>query len=469
MNAIRRAVFAALLGLSSATAAEQPERVELVIRNALVVPMTAPDAVIEEGVVAIAGARIAAVGGAELLDRYEAETVIDAGGDIVMPGMVNLHTHIPMVAFRGLGEYDVADKLFGFIFPLEKALLDRELIRVAARHAAIELALGGVTTVVDMYYHEDEVARSVKAVGLRGVLGETVIGFPVVDAAEPYGGLAYAEDFIAAFRDDPLITPAVAPHAPYSVDREHLLAAKALAERHDVPMLMHLAEFDNERALVAERHREMAAGQTVVGYLDSIGFLSDRLTAAHVSYVTEADRAILKARGVGIAHNPKANSKGISGLSPAFEMYRDGLALGLGTDGPMSSNQLDILNVMVFAATVARLQAENPTRFTPYELVDMATMGGARALGMTEEIGSLEPGKKADLVILDAQAPNMQPNYDVYATIAFAAYPGNVRSVIVNGEIVVRERVPVRIDAEAHAAEWRPLVERVAKFAKTLR
>lgn len=444
------------------------EPADLIIKNAHVLTMDDSRTVHENGVVVVVGDTIEAVGGAELLDQYRADSVIDAGGDLAMPGMINLHNHIPMVAFRGLGENGVDDRLFKFFFPLEKELLSRELIRTASRHAAIELALSGVTLVTDMYYHEDEVARSVAEVGIRGVLGETVIGFPVVDAKEPWGGLAYAEQFIEEWKGHPLITPAVAPHAPYTVPPEWLLKSKALAEREDVPIVMHMAEFAHEKRLIRERIGDFPADQSVVEYLEEMGFLSDKLMAAHAIYVDADDMATLKRRGVGVSHNPKANARGNSGMSPAWEMFMQDLDIGLGTDGPMSSNQMDILNVMNHAAGVARFLGGDSTRFTPYELVYMATMGGARALDMEDEIGSLEVGKQADIVIVDVHAPNMQPLYDPYAGLALAAYPENVRTTIVDGRIVVQDRVLKTVDMEAHWQEWGELTKRVAEFSKTL-
>ena len=444
------------------------ERVDLMITNALVLTMDSSGTVYENGVIVIGGDSIVAIGSSDLLSRYEADSVIDVGGDIAMPGMINLHNHIPMVAFRGLGENGVDDRLFKFFFPLEKKLLSRDLIRTAARHGAIELAMSGVTLVTDMYYHEDEVARSVAEVGIRGVLGETVIGFPVVDAPEPWGGLAYAEQFIEEWKGHALITPAVAPHAPYTVPPEWLLKAKALAEREGVPLLIHMAESPHEKRLIREGVGAFPEGKSVVGYLDDLGFLCDAVVAAHVIHVDADDMAILKRRGVGVGHNPKANARGNSGMSPAWDMFQMDLEIGLGTDGPMSSNQMDILNVMSHVASIARFLGNDATRFTPYELVYMATMGGARALDMEDEIGSLEVGKKADVVIVDVDAVNMQPTYDPYATLAYAAYPENVRTTIVDGELVMLDRVLEKVDLEAHWREWKALTDRVGQFAETL-
>ena len=442
--------------------------VDLMITNAQILTMDKDKNIYQNGVIVVKDNQIIAIGANTMASKYKAKKVINADGDIVMPGMINLHNHIPMVAFRGLGENGVKDRLFKFFFPLEKKLLSRDLIRIASRQAAMELALSGVTMVVDMYYHEDEVARSVAEVGIRGVLGETVMQFPVVDAPEPYGGFAYAKKFISEWKGHPLITPAIAPHATYTVTPEWLLKSKKLAEKEDVPMLVHVTESAGEKKLINERINPLPEKQSIIEYLDTMGFLSDKLLAAHVIFLNKNDMKILKRHGVGIAHNPKANSLAATGISPAWEMYKMNLDIGLGTDGPMSSNQMDIFNVMDYAAAAARIASKDGTRFTPYELVDMATMGGARALDMEDEIGSLEVGKKADIVIIDTDAANTQPNYDPYATLAFAVYPQNVTHTIVNGKIIVENGILKTIDIKQHNKQWIPLTEKVVEFAKTL-
>lgn len=450
----------------AAPAVTEPRAAALLIHGGQVLTMDDSATVIDDGVVVVDGDRIVAVGGPELLDRYSAEQTIDADGGIVMPGMINLHNHLPMVAFRGLGEGGVRNRLYDFFFPLEKALLGRDLIRVGARQAAIESAVAGVTTVTDMYYHEDEVALAVREVGIRGVLGETVIGFPVVDAQTPEEGLAYAERFIERFKGDPLITPAVAPHAPYTVSPALLRKARELADRHDVPILMHVAETAGEKARIMAAFDDVPAGLSVVEYLERAGILVDRLVAAHAIHVDATDMALLQQYGVGVGHNPISNSKGFSGLAPAWEMYQLGLAIGLGTDGPMSSNQIDMLGPLRQAAIVARTRGNDPVRFTPYELVRMVTVGGARALDMADRIGSLEPGKLADLVVVGTDRPNMTPLYDPYAALVFQAYPGDVRLTVVNGEIVARDGVAVRVDQAAHAKAWKRVTDRVGRFAE---
>jgi cytosine/adenosine deaminase-related metal-dependent hydrolase len=463
-----RAFLIVTLTLFCSQSAWAKDKVDILIHNARIVTMDEAFTVFENGVLAVKGDKIVAVGDGSLKGEYKAKKTIDASGDILMPGMISLHNHTAMVAFRGVGEYNVDNLLFDVMFPLEQKLLDRELIYVASRHAAMELALGGVTLVTDMYYHEDEVAKGTKDVGIRGVLGETVIGFPVVDAPEAFGGLAYAEAFIKEYKNDPLIIPAVAPHAPYTVSPEMLRKARALSEKYDVPMVMHMAEFGDEKALIQERFDTMEDGESIIEYLDRIGALHERLLGAHVIELDASDIALLKKRGVGVGHNPKANIKGGQNLAPAWEMYKAGLGIGLGTDGPMSSNQLDTLNVMGYAARVARMKYQDTKAFTPRELVELATIGGARALDLEDRIGSLESGKLADFVILDGQAPNMQPSYDVYATIAHQAYAGNVETVVVNGAFVVKDKTLVNIKRRAHDKAWQKIMDRVSAFRETL-
>jgi 5-methylthioadenosine/S-adenosylhomocysteine deaminase len=392
MSKLFIAVLSAALAASTAAAhAAAPKTASLAIIHARVVTMDEQLQVHADGSIIIDGGNIVAIGPAGLEHDYQVAQTIDAGGAIAMPGMINTHNHIAMLAFRGLGEYRSDDRLRKFFFPLESRMLSRRLINVASRQAAMELAINGVTTVVDMYYHEDEVAQAVREVGIRGVLGETVMNFPVVDAPQPYGGFDYAIDFIKRYRGDPLITPAFAPHAPYSVSPQMLAKVQQAAEQYDVPVLIHLTEPADEWERVKDRFPEAAGFANELAYLDSTGILSPRLLAAHVLRADAADIALLKARGVGIAHNPKANIKGHGGLSPALEMMQAGLGVGLGTDGPLSGNQMDIVSVMGYAKRVANIRHPGQTTYTPPQLVAMATIGGARALKMDDRMATSAP------------------------------------------------------------------------------
>ncbi|MCY3965372.1 MAG: amidohydrolase [Acidobacteria bacterium] len=456
---------AATLGCTDgdrSVAAGGAESADLVITNATVVTMDADFRVIEGGAIAIAGSRIAAVGGAEVATRYAAKETIDAGGDIVMPGMVNTHTHASMTMFRGLGD-DIPDRLRRFIFPLEAMVVDADNVYKGALLGAVEMVLSGATTFVDMYYFEDAVARAAKAVGMRAVVGETVIGFPAPDADEAYGGLAYARRFIAEWADDELVTPALAPHAPYTLDKEHLEEVAVAARELDVPVLVHLSETQAEIDKIDEEF-----GMSPVEYLDSVGLLDDRLVAAHCIFVDADDIELLRERRVGVSHNIVSNVKAGKGIAPVLEMLAAGLDVGLGTDGPMSGNTLDLMGLLGYTAKLHKLAKLDRRVMPARDVVMMATIGGARAIDMDDRIGSLEAGKLADLVIVDKDSVNMIPMYDVYAALAYAASSHDVRTVIIHGRQVMRDRRMLTVDVEQIKRDVRVLTDRIAEEAAKL-
>ncbi len=434
--------------------AKQPA--DLIVTHAYVVTMNGAKDIYENGAVIIKGGRIIAVGPATITTGYLATKTIDAAGDIVLPGMVNTHTHASMTAFRGLGD-DVPDRLQRFIFPLEHKLVDREIVYWGALHGMVEMIQGGVTTMADMYYFEDEVARGARKIGMRGVLGETVLNAPAPDSKEPYGGIAYAKNFIQQFRGDPLITPAFAPHAPYTVDAEHLQIIQKEADAQDVPILMHVAEMPDE---VTNNKKNF--NKTPVEYLDSIGLLSERLVAAHCIFVTDTDMALLKTRGVGVAHNMVANIKSAKGVAPAWKMFNDGVRVGLGTDGPMSGNTLDIIGQLGYVAKVQKLANHDRNIMPALDVVEMATMGGARALHMEDRIGSLEPGKFADMIALDHDSTTMTPFYDVYSTLVYSASAHDVNTTIIQGRVIMENRKIRTVDAVEVREHMRSLSRRIA-------
>lgn len=436
--------------------AAAPEPADLVVTNGYVVTMDGGRQIHDNGVVVIRGERIVAVGPASLASRYKAARVIDARGAIVMPGMINSHTHVSMTVFRGLGD-DEPDRLRKFIFPLESKLVDREVVYWGGLHGMLEMVEGGVTTFADMYYFEDEVARAAKAIGIRGVLGETILNFPAPDAKEPYGGLAYAKAFAAKYRGDPLVTPAFAPHAPYTLDADHLKEIMKEAEALDLPVLIHLAEMADEvETLRKERN------QTPVEYLDSIGLLNRRLLAAHCIFVTDSDIALLKARDVGVGHAMVANIKSAKGVAPALKMFNDGVRVGLATDGPMSGNTIDIIGQLGYVAKVHKLAAKDRNVMPAVNVVDMATRGGARALHIEDRLGSLEPGKLADVILIDRDGTHMIPFYDVYSALVYAARPSDVRTSIIHGRIVMEDRRVQTVDAADVRTRMRALADRIS-------
>lgn len=446
-------IFAATSVNSKGLAVTEPA--DLTLTHAYVVTMNSSKQIYENGAVVIRDGRIVAIGPAAIAASYLATKTIDAAGDIVMPGMINTHTHASMTVFRGLGD-DVPDRLQRFIFPLEHKLVDREIVYWGALYGMVEMIQGGVTTMADMYYFEDEVARGAQKIGMRGVLGETVLNAPAPDAKEPYGGIAYALRFIQQFRRNPLITPAFAPHAPYTVDAEHLRIIQKEADAQGVPILMHVAEMPDEVASIKKNFNK-----TPVEYLDSISLLSMRLVAAHCIFVTDSDIALLKARDVGVAHNMVANIKSAKGVAPAWKMFNDGIRVGLGTDGPMSGNTLDIIGQLGYVAKVQKLANHDRNIMPAVNVVEMATMGGARALHMEDRIGSLEIGKLADVIVLDHDSTTMTPFYDVYSTLVYAASPHDVKTTIIQGRVIMENRKISTVDTADVREHMRSLSRKI--------
>ena len=454
--------LALAISTSQLVLAQESRTADVLIKNAHVVTMNEEKAVLPGGTLVIRGSEIIAVGGAELADSYTASKVIDAGGDIVMPGMVNTHTHAPMIIFRGLAD-EVPDRLQRFIFPLERTLVDAVTVYRGTLLAAVEMVQGGVTTFADMYYFEDQVARAASEVGMRAIAGETVIKYPAPDAKEPYGGLEYALKFIEEFHGNELITPALAPHAPYSVGEEQLALVAKWAKKLDVPVLIHLSE---TKAEIEQIRRDF--GKTPVEYLDSVGLLNSRLVAAHCIFVTESDIDLLKRRGVGVGHNMVSNVKAGKGVAPVLTMLDRGVDVGLGTDGAMSGNTLDIMTQMGYVAKIHKLVNEDRTVMPPVDVVEMATIGGARALNMGHRIGSLEVGKLADVIIVDKDAINMIPMYDVYSALVYAATAANVTTTVIHGRVIMENRVIGTVDVEKIRRDVLELNEEIKREAGKL-
>jgi len=436
----------------------------IVIRNGVVLTMNKTHDVVENGFVVIQDSRIIAVGAEDTLGAYPGFKVIDADGGIVMPGLINTHSHLPMIAFRGLGENGVKDRLYDYFFPLEKNMLSRELIYNAAIHGAIEYAMGGITTYADMYYHMDEMARATKKIGVRAVLGQTIIKYPVVDAPDPYGGLGYAVDFIEEYMKDPLVTPALAPHAPYSVSKEKLLETLSVSEEYQTPVLIHVSEREGESMLLPGEYK----GKSPVFYLYDIGFLNKNVNMAHAIDLDDQDIEILAQVQCGVAHNPVSNAKSGHGTARVVDMMNAGVRIGLGTDGPMSSNSLNFFVTMRSAALMQRVKYRNSTMMRPEEIVEMATIGGARSLYMDDEIGSIEIGKLADIIVIETKSPNMVPCFDYYAAVVFQAEPSNVSTTVINGKIIMENRELKTFEIKKDREMMNRLKQEIAPFAREL-
>jgi len=428
----------------AAQAGAQPKKsADLIITNGLVVTMDHARRIYHNGAVAVRGDSILAVGpSAEIAAHYAAARTINAHGEIVMPGLINGHCHAAMTLFRGLAD-DLAlnDWLQKYIFPAEARNVTPDFVKWGTRLGMLEMIRGGITTYADMYYFEDEVARVTKQAGMRGVLGETFIDFPVPDNKNVPQMVAYTAKFIQHWKGDPLITPAVAPHSIYTCSTKTLQTAAALARKYHVPILIHLAEATFETDLAEKKY-----GLSPTAYLENIGFLGPDVTAAHCVWVDNADIHLLASHDVGCVNNPSSNMKLADGTSPVVSMIAAGVPVGLGTDGAASNNDLDLFREMDLAAKQQKLARMDPRVLPAEQVVAMATINGARALHMQKEIGSLEPGKKADVILVRTDAPHATPMYNVYSELVYALHASDVDTVIIGGRIVMHHRRMLTLD-----------------------
>jgi 5-methylthioadenosine/S-adenosylhomocysteine deaminase len=446
-------LFCSFLLFISALAAESAD---WIWTGRYVVTMDPQRRVIENGAIAIRGERILAAGPkSEIEQRYQARQHLDRPDAILAPGLIDTHTHAAMSLFRGIADdLRLQEWLEHYIFPAEARNVTPEFVRWGTRLGCLEMLLSGTTTYTDMYYFEDVVAEATKEAGMRGVLGETIIGFPSPDAKSPADALAFTDRFLTRFHGDSLIVPAVAPHAIYTNSDETLKACRALANRHDAPLVIHLSETKHENdECMAKRHA------TPTQALDALGVFNGRTVAAHAVWVDEADLRILKLRGVGIAHCPSSNMKLASGIAPVTRMLALDLAVGLGPDGPAgSNNDLNMFEEMDLAAKLQKVTTGDPRSVPAEAAVEMATIRGARALGMEKEIGSLESGKRADLISIRLDRPNAVPLYNVYSQMVYALKGSDVEDVMVNGKLLVKDAQALTLNAaqiEAKAGEFR--------------
>ena len=441
---------------------ERKEEASIIIKNGTVLTMNEKRDVIENGVIVIKNNKIISVGDEELLKQYSAKKVIDAEDGIVMPGMINTHTHVAMTVFRSLAD-DVPDRLNRYIFPLENKMVSPEMAYLGAKHGTMEMALGGVTTMVDMYLFEDSAVEAVKEVGLRGIMTQNIIKYPTADGKTKRETLNRAIALIEKYQNDELITPGLAPHAPNTVTKEELLEIKRVSEKYNAPVSMHVAETDKEFEKFQKEFN-----MTPVEYLDSLGLLNERFISAHNIFVTDNDIEILKKRDVGIAHNMVANVKSAKGISPALKMHDKGLRVGLGTDGPMSGNTLDIIGQLGYVAKIHKLNSKDRSALPPKKAVEMATIGGARAIHRENNLGSLENGKLADVVIVETKSVNMNPIYDPYSALVYSANASNVDTVIVNGKVIVEDKEIKTVDYKKVINDITEFKKEVEEVAKTL-
>ena len=410
---------------------------DVLITGGTLITMDGTHRIIENGAIAVRGGEIVQIGTAAELRGIRARQTINAKGKVIIPGLVNAHTHIPMSLFRGIADdLDLNEWLTKYIFPAEAKNVDEAFVRAGTRLGLAEMIRGGTTTYCDMYYFEDAVADETKRAGVRGVLGETVIDFPVADNKTWDQAMAYTERYINKWKKDPLIVPAIAPHAPYTVSDAHLKAVKAVSDRLAAAIVIHVAETRKERDDSLASFKKA----TPVNYLNNIDFLGPRVIAAHLVFVNDREIDILKQKGVGVAHNPQSNMKLASGVAPIPQMLAKGLRVGLGTDGAASNNDLNMWEEMDTAAKLHKVFSGDPKVVTAEQAFAMATIGGADALHMENLIGSLEVGKRADIDIVDWDDLNQTPFYNYYSHLVYATKANDVRTVIINGRVVMLDR-----------------------------
>jgi 5-methylthioadenosine/S-adenosylhomocysteine deaminase len=448
-------VCALLIAAAAVLWGQTPQRsVSLIVSGGTVITVDQTDRVLAPGAVAIDGRDIVAVGTVEEIGtRFTSAETIDATGRVVIPGLINTHTHAPMVLYRGLAD-DLAlmEWLQKYIFPAEAKTVSPAFVRAGTRLAALEMIQSGTTAYADMYYFEEEIARATKEAGIRGVLGQTIIRFPVPDAKTPADGIARAAAFMREWKNDPLIVPAIAPHSMYTLDAATLKTIRATADREKAPVIIHLAETSDEVKVARDKYKT-----TPTQFLESLGFWGERTLAAHGVHLTPADITILAKHRVGVSHNPESNMKLASGAAPVLAMRAAGIVVGLGTDGAASNNDLDMFEAMRQAAFLHKLTSKDPRALPARTALRMATIEGARALGMAQETGSLEAGKRGDLIVVSMKAARQTPLYDPLSHLVYVTRGDDVQTMVVDGRVVMRDRQVLTLNERAvldEATEW---------------
>lgn len=416
---------------------------ELIVRNGTVITMDDRGTRIPDGYVAVSGGRITGLGPiTELADRRAARE-IDARGGLILPGLINTHTHAAMSLFRGLADdLPLMTWLNDHIFPAE-AKLDGAMVGLGTRLACAEMIRAGTTCFCDMYLFESAVAEAAGACGMRAVVGEVLYDFDSPNYGPLEQGFAYVAEMLARWKDDPLIRVAVEPHSPYLCAPDLLQRAARLAADHDVPLVIHVSETKAEVETIQKRYNA-----TPVGHLAALGILGPNVVACHAVVLTEDDIDLLRRHDVKVAHNPESNMKLASGVAPVPDLLRAGICVGLGTDGCASNNDLDLFGEMDTAAKLHKVHRLDPTVMDAATVLRMTTCDAARTLGLERQIGSLEPGKAADLIVIDTAKPHLTPMYDPVSHLVYAVNGADVRHSVINGQVVMENRELRTIDLQ---------------------
>jgi 5-methylthioadenosine/S-adenosylhomocysteine deaminase len=441
--------------MTSATETRTP--VDLLIHNAMVLTFNDADDIFHPGGVAVSNDEIIWVGPEDSCPtRLEPREQLDMAGGLVMPGLINAHTHAAMTCFRGLADdLPLAVWLNEHIFPAEKKI-SAELVYQGTLLACAEMILGGTTTFCDMYLFEDQVAKAAHEAGIRALVGEVLYDFPSPNYGTPEQGLAFTKDLIRAWVNDPLVSVAVEPHAVYTCSPDLLRACNEVTEEYQVPMIIHLSESEDEVAQVQERY-----STSPVRHLENLGLLTPHLIADHCVVLDDEEMDLLAARGVRVVHNPESNMKLASGVAPAVELLDRGVLMGLGTDGCASNNNLDMFGEMDTAAKLHKVYRLDPTVMGARTVAQLAVRGGSKVLGLENQVGCLEPGMKADIIGLDLNRPHLTPLYNVYSHLVYTASAADVTLNIINGRVVMRNRELLTLDVERVMADVRAIAKRI--------
>lgn len=431
-----------------------------IVRAQYLITMNKKEQIIENGVVVVKDGRIADIGEfGEILKKYKEQIPVYGNShSALMPGFINTHTHAAMVLFRGIADdLPLKQWLTEHIWPREAKFLSEEFVYDGTLLACLEMLKSGTTTFSDMYFFTESIAKAAKDAGIKAVVGQGVLDFPTPSGSGAKDYLAKAEDFIKNFKSDDYIIPAVAPHAIYTCSRETLLSCKELALKYNVPMHIHLSETFQEVEESLNRH-----GLRPVKYLDSIGLLEAKIIAAHCVWLNEEEIEIMAKHNVGVSHCIESNLKLSSGIAPVAKMIRKGVKVSMGTDGAASNNNLDLLEEISIAAKVQKGITADPTVLDVKTCMKMLTIWAAEGLGLEKEIGSIEVGKKADMILMNLRKPHLQPIYDIYSTIIYSAKASDIEDVFVNG-------VPVILNGRAQFIDEDEIIDKALWWSERIK
>jgi len=434
------------------------KQADIIIKNGTILTLDSENFIFENGFLCIRGDSISKIGTGNPTS-FKAEKIIDAGGGLILPGLVNCHTHAAMSLFRGLADdLPLMEWLNNYIFPAERKM-DAEFVYTGTLLALAEMIMSGTTTFCDMYLFEDQVAKAARKAGVRCLVGEVLYDFPSPNYGPVEKGLEYTESLIQKWRNDPLVSIAVEPHSLFTCSPELLTASNKLALKYNVPLIIHVAETLAEVSEIKEKY-----GKTPVKHLDSLGLLGPHLIADHCVHIEDADIKMMAVHGVNVVHNPESNMKLASGIAPIPQMLSQGLTVGLGTDGCASNNNLDLFSEMDTAAKLHKVNTFDPTVMDALSVLKMATIQGARVLGLQNVTGSLEVGKKADVIVIDTHKPHLTPMYNATSHLVYAARGNDVSHSIINGQLVMEDRKLLTLDITEIIARARETSIRVRSW-----